>query len=99
MESNSLFCVYGAPDPELAAVPDEARQVSPLFPGATALEDIPPDSLEGMAVAAPAGTVERRYVLALSLRALKAAAPLTVVAPKDKGGTRLAKELESLPII
>jgi 16S rRNA (guanine1207-N2)-methyltransferase len=91
----SCFCVYGAPDPELAAVPDGATQVSPLFPGAAALEDLPPASLSGMAIAAPAGTLERRYVLALGLRAVKAGAPLTVMAPKDKGGTRLAKELEA----
>ncbi len=42
---------------------------------------------------APPGTVERRYVLALALRALKPGGRLTVLAPKDKGGTRLAKEL------
>lgn len=95
MDSDSVFCVYGAPDPELAAVPGDARQVSPLFPGATALEDLPPASLEGMVMGAPAGTLERRYVLALGLRALKTGAPLTVMAPKDKGGSRLAKELEA----
>lgn len=46
-----------------------------------------------MVIAAPAGTVERRYVLALALRALKQGARLTVLAPNEKGGTRLAKEL------
>jgi 16S rRNA (guanine1207-N2)-methyltransferase len=92
LDSGSLFCVYGAP--ELAAGPGDATQVSPLFPGAAALEDLPPACLAGMVMAAPAGTLERRYVLALSLRALKPGAPLTVMAPKDKGGTRLAKELE-----
>ncbi|MHB1204645.1 MAG: class I SAM-dependent methyltransferase [Rhodospirillaceae bacterium] len=95
MDSDSVFCVYGAPDPELAAVPGDARQVSPLFPGAAALEDLPPASCEGMVMAAPAGTLERRYVLALGLRALKTGAPLTVMAPKDKGGSRLTKELEA----
>ena len=48
-----------------------------------------------MVIAAPPGTVERRYTLALSLRALKSGVPLTVMAPKEKGGGRIAKELES----
>ena len=46
-------------------------------------------------MAAPPGTHERRYALALSLRALGPGAPLTVMAPKEKGGGRVAKELES----
>jgi 16S rRNA (guanine1207-N2)-methyltransferase len=48
-----------------------------------------------MAVLAPPGTIERRYALALALRALKAGAPLTALAPNDRGGTRLRKELEA----
>ncbi|HTK34256.1 MAG TPA: class I SAM-dependent methyltransferase [Caulobacteraceae bacterium] len=93
MEPNPTLCVYGAPPAELAPVPAGAVQVSPLVPGAAALEDIAPASLDAMVVAAPPGTVERRYVLALALSALKAGAPLTALAPKDKGGARLAKEL------
>jgi 16S rRNA (guanine1207-N2)-methyltransferase len=69
-------------------------QLSPLFPGAAALEDSA--NLSGMVMAAPPGTVERQYVLALSLRALQPGAPFTVMAPKEKGGSRLAKELETL---
>jgi 16S rRNA (guanine1207-N2)-methyltransferase len=42
---------------------------------------------------APPGTIERRYALALSLRALKKTGILTALAPKDKGGSRLKKEL------
>jgi 16S rRNA (guanine1207-N2)-methyltransferase len=42
---------------------------------------------------APPGVVERRYALAQALRALVSEAPFTVMAPKDKGGLRLAKEL------
>ena len=95
MESNSVFCVYGAPDPELAAVPAGAIQASPLCPGAAALEELQPARLDGLVMAAPAGTLERRYAMAMGLRALKPGAPLTVMAPKDKGGTRLAKELEA----
>jgi 16S rRNA (guanine1207-N2)-methyltransferase len=92
---DSLFGVFGVPLRELAAVPAHATQFSPLLPGSAAIEDVAPRSLAGMVVAAPSGTTERRYVLALALRALKPGAPLTVMAPKDKGGTRIAKELEA----
>jgi 16S rRNA (guanine1207-N2)-methyltransferase len=87
--------VYGAPPPALVTIPDDARQVSPLVPGAIALEDLPDASLDSIAVAAPPGAIERRYALALALRALKAGGALTAVAPKDKGGMRLRRELES----
>lgn len=70
-------------------------QFSPHVPGALVLEDATPASLTGMAVAAPPGTLERRYTLALALRALAPGAPLIAMAPKTKGGNRIAKELES----
>ncbi len=73
-------------------MPAGAEQVSPLFPGSVALESLAPESVTDMVVAAPPGTVERRYVLALALRALKPGARLIALAPKDKGGARLAKE-------
>jgi 16S rRNA (guanine1207-N2)-methyltransferase len=85
--------VYGAPPLELAAVPDSATQVSPLIPGAARLEDAAPESLERIDILAPAGTIERRYVLAHALRALRPGGRLTALAPKDRGGSRLAKEL------
>jgi 16S rRNA (guanine1207-N2)-methyltransferase len=44
---------------------------------------------------APAGTVERRYALALGLKALVPGGSLIVLAPKHRGGSRLKKELES----
>jgi 16S rRNA (guanine1207-N2)-methyltransferase len=87
--------VHGLPLAELVAVPEGAAQVSPLIPGSARLEDIAPDSLENAVLLAPPGTVERRYALALALRALKPGGRLTVLAPKDKGGTRLAKELRN----
>jgi 16S rRNA (guanine1207-N2)-methyltransferase len=90
-----MFCVYGAPPAELALVPAGAVQVSPLAPGADALEALAPASLEGAVVAAPPGVLERRYVLARVLQSLAPDAPLTALAPKDKGGARLRKELES----
>lgn len=95
LSGGSYTCVYGAPPAGLAEVPAGAAQVSPLVPGALALEALEPGSLAGAVVAAPPGTVERRYVLARVLQALTPGAPLTVLAPKDKGGARLRKELEA----
>jgi 16S rRNA (guanine1207-N2)-methyltransferase len=48
---------------------------------------------------APPGVVERRYALAQGLRALAIDAPFTIMAPKDKGGLRLAKELTAFGCI
>ena len=44
---------------------------------------------------APPGVLERRYTLAQTLRALKVGGRLDVMAAKDKGGSRLKKELEA----
>jgi len=95
LSDEGAFCVYGAPPTSLAATPVGAVQVSPGVPGASRLEDFAPESLAGAVVAAPPGAVERRYTLALALRALKPGAPLTALAPKVKGGSRLRKELEA----
>lgn len=89
------FGLFGEPPAELAGRPDNAIQFSPLIPGSAALEDQPQGSLAGFLMLAPAGTVERRHALALALGALIPGAPLTVLAPKDKGGARLRKELEA----
>jgi 16S rRNA (guanine1207-N2)-methyltransferase len=93
--SAGRYCVYGAPPAELAAVPAGAGQVSPLALDGQPLENLTPASLDGALVAAPPGAVERRYALAMLLRALKPGAVLTALAPKDKGGTRIGKELEA----
>jgi 16S rRNA (guanine1207-N2)-methyltransferase len=85
--------VYGAPPAELARAPDDAVQFCPLVPGAARLEDCREASLAGMTILAPPGTIERRYTLALALRALAPGAPFAVLAPKDKGGSRIGKEL------
>ncbi len=87
--------VYGAPPLDLAERNRAAVQVSPLVVGSAALEDIAPGSLDDVMMLAPPGTVERRYVLALALRALKVGGVLTAMAPKDRGGSRLKKELEA----
>lgn len=87
--------VYGTPPPGLALTPAGAVQVSPLAPGSTAIEAIAPASVQQAVVAAPPGTLERRYVLAQALRALTPGGSLVALAPKDKGGSRLRKELEA----
>src|SRR5690606_5161685 len=74
--------------------PADALQTSPLIPGSTPLESVPEGSVESVMVYAPPGVLERRYTLALALRALKPGGRLDVMAPKDKGGSRLKKELQ-----
>jgi 16S rRNA (guanine1207-N2)-methyltransferase len=87
--------VYGAPPVALATVPAGAVQVSPLIPGATPLESIPDVSLDAAVIYAPPGVLERDAVLAHALRALKPDGRLMALAPKDKGGSRIRKTLES----
>lgn len=86
--------LYGTPPTELAPAPRGSVQFSPLMPGSGELEDQAEGSLTEMVLQAPPGTIERRYTTALALRALAPAGLLTVLAPKDKGGSRLAKELK-----
>lgn len=85
--------VYGLPPVDLAEVPGDAVQLSPLIPGSARLEDLPEGSLDAATVLAPPGTIERRYVLAHTLRALVPGGQMLALAPKDRGGARLAKEL------
>ncbi len=85
--------VYGAPPPELAAVSPGALQVSPLIPGARSIDALGDATLSRFVILAPPGTLERRYALAHGLRALRVGGELVALAPKTKGGTRLAKEL------
>lgn len=95
MNPDLSFGLFGAPAPDLAERPAGAVQMSPLVPGSIALEDVSPASLGGFVMAAPPGTLERRYALALAMRALRPGAPLSALAPKTKGGNRIARELES----
>jgi 16S rRNA (guanine1207-N2)-methyltransferase len=83
------------PPPELAAAAPGAVQLSPFVPGAAQIEDLADASLARILLAAPPGTLERRYVLAHALRALAAGGELIALAPKDKGGARLRGELEA----
>ena len=86
--------IYGRP-PAVFDPPGDAVQTSPLIPGSAALEEIPEGSADAVTVYAPPGVLERRHVLALALRALKPGGRLDVMAPKGKGGSRLAKELQA----
>jgi len=86
--------VYGAPALGLAEVPQGAAQLSPLIPGSADIAGLPEASADSATILAPPGTLERDFVLAHALRALKPGAPLTAFAPKDKGGSRLRKALE-----
>ena len=81
--------LYGVPAPGLVDVPAGAIQVSPLVPGSEDLAARPDAGADQALVLAPGGTLERDYVLAQALRALKPGAPLLAFAPKDKGGSRL----------
>ncbi|MGV7031428.1 class I SAM-dependent methyltransferase [Methylobacterium symbioticum] len=85
--------LYGQPPAELIDMPADAVQVSPLIPGSARLEDAVPESLDAAILLAPPGTLERRYALALALQALRPGGRLVALAPKDRGGSRLAKEL------
>ena len=89
-----ITLLYGVPAPGLVDVPAGAIQVSPLVPGSEDLAARPDADDDRALILAPGGTLERDYVLAQALRALKPGAPLLAFAPKDKGGSRLRKALE-----
>ena len=84
--------LYGRP-PAVFDPPGAATQLSPLIPGSTPLEDLAEGSADDIMIYAPPGVLERRYTLAMALRALKPGGRLDVMAAKDKGGSRLKKEL------
>src|SRR5664279_4491252 len=86
---------YGTPSPDVVDLPVDPIQFSPLMPGASALERQGEGSLSSMTMLAPPGTLERRYAIALALRAVAPGGSFTALAPKDRGGTRLRKELQA----
>ena len=89
--------LYGRP-PAVFDPPGDAVQTSPLIPGSTPLESVPEGSADAAMIYAPPGVLERRHTLALALRALKPGGRLDVMAPKDKGGSRLKKDLAALGV-
>lgn len=74
-------------------VPADATQCSPLIPDSSRLDAFAEGIADGLTIAAPRGTLERRHVLALGLRALRAGGHFTVMAHNKLGGARLADEL------
>jgi 16S rRNA (guanine1207-N2)-methyltransferase len=88
-----MDAVYGALPVELVSVPAGAVQVSPLVPGSGLLEALPVASLDSITMLAPRGNLDRRFAVAHALRALRANANYTVLAPKNSGGARLADDL------
>lgn len=89
--------LYGRP-PAVFDPPGDAVQTSPLIPGSAPLESVAEGSVDAAMIYAPPGVLERRYTLALALRALKPGGRLDVMAPKDKGGSRLKKELQAFGV-
>jgi 16S rRNA (guanine1207-N2)-methyltransferase len=85
--------VYGFPDPDLTPAAPGAVQLSPLVAGAGRLEDLADGSCGTVTVLAPQGVLERRFTLAHALRTLVPGGRLIALAPKDRGGQRLSKEL------
>lgn len=93
--STAHTALYGLADHDLAPIAADAIQVSPLVVGATDLASISDQSMDAVTIRAPAGVVERRFVLAHALRVLSLEGRLTAFGPKDRGGLRLKKELEA----
>src|SRR4051794_13535101 len=87
--------LYGVPPAQTVDLPVDAIQFSPLMPGAAELETNGEGTLASMTMLAPPGTLERRYAIALALRAVVPGGSFTALAPKDQGGTRLRKELQA----
>lgn len=85
--------LYGRP-PLVFDPPGAATQTSPLIPGSTPLESLTDGSVDEARIYAPPGVIERRYALAQALRALKPGGRLDAMGLKDKGGSRLKKELQ-----
>jgi 16S rRNA (guanine1207-N2)-methyltransferase len=98
MSLNS-HAVYGHVPRDLVEVPADAGQCSPLIAGSGDLWAIAPASLAAFVLHAPASVIERRCVMALALRALAPGGALTLMAGNDRGGTRLAGELEAFGCI
>jgi 16S rRNA (guanine1207-N2)-methyltransferase len=88
--------IYGQADHDLAPAAPDAVQLSPSVPGSTDIASAADESFAAVTVRAPAGAVERRFVLAHALRILAPNGRLTAFAPKDRGGLRLKKELQAL---
>jgi 16S rRNA (guanine1207-N2)-methyltransferase len=91
--------LYGSIPNGLADYAADALQVSPLVPGSPSLETLRSGTYTGLTMRAPANTAERHHDIALALRAVMPGSAFTILAPKDKGGSRLLKELASFGVM
>lgn len=91
--------LYGIIPSGLADDGADALQVSPLVLASPALESLDARTYTGLTMRAPANTAERHHDMALALRALVTGSPFTILAPKDKGGSRLLKELAAFGLL
>lgn len=87
--------VYGTPPSDVLETPAGALQVSPLIPGSQDIALIEDGSLSEVVALVPPGAIEARFTLAQALRVLAPGGTLHAAAPKDKGGARIKKTLES----
>lgn len=94
MSTTQIHAIYGDLPRQLVEIPADAQQFSPLMPGSMQMKIVADGSVASFILHAPPGTLERRYVLARALKTLAVGAPLTALAGKDKGGSRIAKELK-----
>ncbi len=97
MQPRMTQILHGRP-PLVFDPPGDATQTSPQIPGSIPLESFAPGALDAAMIYAPPGVLERRHTLALALRALKVGGRLDVMAAKDKGGSRLKKELTAFGV-
>lgn len=96
MSNHPVIGCYGFPPHTLYDASHAVQQCSPLAVGATILEQQPKQHFDAITMLAPTGTIERRYAIALGLRALKSGGLMRVMGHKKKGGTRIKKELEMM---
>lgn len=94
---NSKIGLYGSIPVDIERIPAHSIQYSPLIPGSSSLETA--HALSSFFLLAPPGTIERNYVLVQALHALAPEGELIAMAPKDKGGSRILKELEFMGCI
>ncbi|HEY9233914.1 MULTISPECIES: class I SAM-dependent methyltransferase [Phenylobacterium] len=86
--------LYGHPPRDVIEPPAGAVQLSPLSPGSSDIANLQDGGLDEVAILAPPGAIEARYVLAQGLRVLRPGGELIAAAPKDRGGLRLKKILQ-----
>jgi 16S rRNA (guanine1207-N2)-methyltransferase len=90
--------LYGHIPTGLADFDADALQVSPIVPGSPSVESLRKGTYTGLTMRAPANTAERHHDMALVLQALLPGSPFTILAAKDKGGSRLLKELATFGV-